>query len=113
MIDINNDNKLLKTIIQTNVKSYLMKDFSHVFMPQMVFAKITKGGSDKVNIKILDKDNEIDKNYEELPDIEVDTLCEYCKSCEHYKPYKTGDRVIVSFIHGELEHPIIIRKWNK
>lgn len=88
-------------VIKKYIKEYICEKFPHCALPQAVFAKVTKGGKEKVTLRILDKTKQVDTRYEELPDIETEF------------PYQTGDEVIISFLHGELENPIILRKYDQ
>lgn len=89
---------MLKNIIIKNINEHIYNSMPYLNLPQIVYAKVSKAEGVKVNLKILDNDLNIDYEFEELPDIKTDISC------------KIDDIVLVSFLRGELEHPIIIRR---
>lgn len=91
-------NKVEK-IIHKQVKSIIKKEYSHVVIPQVVLAKVTKGG-DLINLKILDEFENIDSSFAEIPNIKTNTI------------YEVGEIVVISFLYGKLEMPVVIRKWE-
>lgn len=93
---------MLKNIIKNNVKEFMFDNFQHIMYPACLYAKVTKFEENipynKVNLKILDSNKIEDENYSELPNIQTDLLLE------------KNDIVILNFVNGELESPVIIRK---
>jgi len=90
---------MLEKIIQKQIKSAMQHQYSHAAVPQTVLAKVTKGG-EIINLKILNEFENVDNNFAEIPDIKTTTS------------YATGDIVIITFLYGKLEMPIVIRKWE-
>lgn len=91
---------MLKEVIVKQIREFLQIEMPHTLLPQAVYARVTKGGNDKVSLRILDKSNQDDENYSELPDIKTEV------------PYEKDDIVLLSFIYGELEKPVIVRKCD-
>ena len=93
---------MLKNIIKNNVKEFMFDNFQHIIYPDCLYAKVTKFEENipynKVNLKILDSNKIEDENYQELPNILTDL------------PLEKNDIVILNFVNGELESPVIIRK---
>lgn len=90
---------MLQAIIQKEIKDTMNNKYPHAAIPQTVLAKVTKGG-DVINLKILDEFENVDNNFAEIPEIKTNVLYEY------------GDIVIITFLYGKLEMPIVIRKWE-
>lgn len=90
---------MLREIIQREIKNTMNGQYLHATIPQVVLAKVTKGGS-SINLKILDEFENIDSNYAEIPEIKTNTT------------YERGDIVIIAFLYGKLEMPVVIRKWE-
>ncbi|WP_250278799.1 hypothetical protein [[Clostridium] colinum] len=93
---MSNDN--FKKAINNNIKKFIFENFQHIFIPPCLLAKTTKVEGNKVNLKILDVNKKEDDNYPELANIYTDITVE------------VDDIVVLNFINGELEYPIIIRK---
>ncbi len=88
----------VKSAIVKNIKEYLYENFNHIFIPPCLLAKVTKIEGSKVNLKILDVNKNEDETYPELANIDTDI------------PVELDDIVVLNFINGELEYPIIVRK---
>lgn len=88
-----------------NIKEYLGQNFPHIFVPSCLYARITKfeSGSknnkayNKVNLKILDIDKNFDPKYAEIPNVRTELS------------FKEQDIVLLNFVNGELENPVIVR----
>lgn len=93
---------MLKNIIKNNAKEFMFNNFQHAMYPACLYAKVTKfeenSSYNKANLKILDNNKIEDENYSELPNILTDLSLE------------KNDIVILNFLNGELESPVIIRK---
>ena len=92
------NSEILKRAINNNTKKYLFDNFQHIFIPPCLLAKVTKKEGNKVNLKILDVNKNEDDNHPELANIDTDLTVE------------VDDIVVLNFLNGELEYPIIIRK---
>lgn len=90
--------EMLKKAIFNNTKKFIFENFPHIFIPPCLLAKVTKIEGSKVNLKILDTNKNDDDNYPELANIETDIQV------------NINDIVVLNFINGELEYPIIMRK---
>ena len=90
--------EILKKAIANNTKKFLFDNFQHIFIPPCLLAKVTKVEGSIVNLKILDTNKNEDDNYPELANINADIRLEI------------DDIVVLNFINGELEYPIIMRK---
>lgn len=92
---------MLKEVVEKIVQDYLKEKMPQTLQPPVMFARVTRGGTNKVNLRILKSDNQVDSSIQEIPDVETDVT------------YETGEKVIISFLNGELEQPVILRKWQR
>ena len=91
---------MLAEVIKKQLKEFMQSNMPHALLPQAVYARVVKGGREKVDLRILNQMGGEDEQYQVLPDIETEF------------PYEKDDIVLISFIYGELEQPVIIRKQD-
>lgn len=91
---------LLEGAIRRESMKIIWKYFRHIRLPQAMLAKVTKGGK-IVTLKILDEDENEDERFAEIPDLPT------------LETWTEGDIVIITFLYGKIELPIILRKWEK
>lgn len=90
----------LEESIKSIVKKTIWNDYRHIRLPQAALAIVTKGGT-PVNLKILDENERIDEQFSEIPDVYTE------------QSFETGDKVVITFLYGKSEMPVILRKWKQ
>lgn len=90
---------MLQEFVITVVKKLMKTEFVHLEHPAAMYARVTKrtelGEYYEYNLKILDKDKQVDSRFPELPRI------------RSKQRHEVGSTVAVALLYGEL-NPYII-----
>lgn len=90
---------MLEEFVTTVIKKLMKTEFPHLEHPAAMYARVTKrtelGGYYEYNLKILDKDKQVDSRFPELPRI------------RSKQGHEVGDVVAVAMLYGEL-NPYIV-----
>lgn len=117
-------------MVENTVRKFLRHNHPQLNnLPYPVLAKVTKlhNEGEFVNLRILDKNRNIDSRYKEIPKVKThyfkkgknislitknpDNITSY-DEFEVYMRYEEGDIVIVDFLYGDLSQPHIVGKEN-
>ena len=91
---------MVKGVVKICINEEIHNEYPHLIYPTTLLAEVTKGGEERVNLKVLDEHSNIDERYPEIPDVKVQ------------EKYDTGDIVVVQLLYGKIEMPVVIKRWE-